>query len=151
MVADAELCGRRHELSVVHGQHGSVCRRRADVLLGSCCCSVCSRWSSGSVALTGAIQRELTRSGISLTTAASAQTYTVEGKVVVGQGQNGKQPIQIDWDVKDPKGKKLGTVSQKNEIPHGSLDGAWGKTADAAASAAAQGIIKLLPAQTQVN
>ena len=113
--------------------------------------SVVGAPGDGSVALTGAIQRELTRSGISLTNAASAQTYTVEGKVVVGQGQNGKQPIQIDWDVKDPKGKKLGTVSQKNEIPQGSLDGAWGKTADAAASAAAQGIIKLLPAQTQVN
>ncbi|HRN84689.1 MAG TPA: hypothetical protein PK857_07695, partial [Hyphomicrobium sp.] len=65
------------------------------------------------------------------------------------QGQNGKQPIQIDWDVKDPQGKTLGTVSQKNEIPQGSLDGAWGKTADAAASAAAQGILKLLPGQGQ--
>jgi hypothetical protein len=104
----------------------------------------------GSVALTSAIQRELTRSGVSLTETNSAQTYRVEGKVVVGQGQNGKQPIQIDWDVKDPQGKKLGTVSQKNEIPQGSLDGAWGKTADAAASAAAQGIVKLLP-KTQVN
>jgi len=105
----------------------------------------------GSVALTNAIQRELTRSGVSLTGAPSSQTYRVEGKVVVGEGQNGKQPIQIDWDVKDPNGKKLGTVSQKNEIPQGSLDGAWGKTADAAANAAAQGIIKLLPPQTKVN
>ncbi|MGE0024766.1 MAG: hypothetical protein AB7S70_14175 [Hyphomicrobium sp.] len=113
--------------------------------------SVVGAPGDGSVALTSAIQRELTRSGVSLTEAATAQTYRVEGKVVVGQGANGKQPIQIDWDVKDPQGKKLGTVSQKNEIPEGSLDGAWGKTADAAASAAAQGIVKLLPAQTKVN
>ena len=112
--------------------------------------SVVGAPGDGSVALTSAIQRELTRSGIALTESASANTYKVEGKVIVGQGQNGKQPIQIDWDVKDPKGKKLGTVSQKNEIPQGSLDGAWGKTADAAASAAAQGIVKLLP-KTQVN
>jgi hypothetical protein len=105
----------------------------------------------GSVALTTAIQRELTRSGVALTQAPSGQTYRVEGKVVVGEGQNGKQPIQIDWDVKDPAGKKLGTVSQKNEIPQGSLDGSWGKTADAAASAAAQGILKLLPPPTKVN
>ena len=69
----------------------------------------------------------------------------------VGEGKDGKQPIQIDWNVKDPKGKKLGTVSQKNEIPQGSLDGAWGKTADAAAAAAAQGILKLLPQQTKTN
>lgn len=113
--------------------------------------SVVGAPGDGSVALTSAIQRELTRSGVALTETPSAQTYKVEGKVVVGPGENGKQPIQIDWDVKDPKGKKLGTVSQKNEIPQGSLDGAWGKTADAAASAAAQGIIKLLPPQSKVN
>ena len=63
----------------------------------------------------------------------------------MGPAKDGKQSIQIDWRVKDPKGKALGTVSQKNEVPQGSLDGAWGKTADAAAAAAAQGILKLLP------
>lgn len=112
--------------------------------------SVTGAPGDGSVALTSAIQRELARSGVALTEQANAQTYKVEGKVIVGEGQNGKQPIQIDWDVKDPQGKKLGTVSQKNEIAQGSLDGTWGKTADAAASAAAQGIVKLLP-QTKAN
>ena len=72
-------------------------------------------------------------------------TYTVEGKVAMGAGKDGKQAITIDWNVTDPEGKKLGTVSQKNDVPQGSLDGAWGKTADAAAAAAAQGILKLLP------
>ena len=67
----------------------------------------------------------------------------------MGPGKDGKQPITIDWSVTDPPGKKLGTVSQKNEIPQGSLDGSWGKTADAAAAAAAQGIVKLLPSQAQ--
>lgn len=105
----------------------------------------------GGVSLTGAIQRELTKGGVALTDKVTPQTYKVEGKVVVGQGKDGKQPITIDWDVKDPKGKKLGTVSQKNEIPAGSVDGAWGKTADAAAAAAAQGILKLLPPPTRTN
>lgn len=113
--------------------------------------SVTGAPGDGSVALTSALQRELTKSGIPLASSASPQTYIIEGKVAVGEGQNGKQPIQIDWNVKDPTGKKLGTVSQKNEIPQGSLDGTWGKTADAAASAAAQGIIKLLPGQTKTN
>ena len=45
----------------------------------------------------------------------------------------------------DPSGKKLGTVSQQNMIPRGSLNGPWGAIADAAAGAAAAGIIKLLP------
>nr|HPG89416.1 hypothetical protein [Hyphomicrobium sp.] len=80
----------------------------------------------GSATLTSAIQRELTKNGVALTSAPSGPTYKVEGKVAMGQGKDGKQPIQIDWNVIDPKGKKLGTVSQKNEIPQGSLDGAWG-------------------------
>jgi hypothetical protein len=101
----------------------------------------------GSATLTTAIQRELTKNGVALTAAPAGPAYKVEGKVVMGQGKDGKQPIQIDWNVVDPSGKKLGTVSQKNEVPQGSLDGAWGKTADAAAAAAAQGILKLLPQQ----
>lgn len=105
----------------------------------------------GSATLTSAIQRELTKNGVALTSTAGTQTYKVEGKVAMGQGKDGKQPIQIDWNVIDPKGKKLGTVSQKNEVPQGSLDGAWGKTADAAAAAAAQGILKLLPQQKATN
>jgi hypothetical protein len=113
--------------------------------------SVVGAPGDGSVSLTSAIQRELGKSGVALTNSPTTQTYRVEGKVVVGQGKDGKQPISIDWDVKDPAGKKLGTVSQKNEIPQGSVDGAWGKTADAAAAAAAQGIVKLLPAQTKTN
>jgi hypothetical protein len=105
----------------------------------------------GSATLTTAIQRELTKNGVALTTTPAGQTYKVEGKVVMGQGKDGKQPIQIDWNVIDPAGKKLGTVSQKNEVPQGSLDGAWGKTADAAAAAAAQGILKLLPQAKTIN
>ncbi|MFN0218959.1 MAG: hypothetical protein ACKVP4_09120 [Hyphomicrobium sp.] len=105
----------------------------------------------GSTSLTAAIQRELTRNGVSLASATTADTYRVEGKVAIGLAKDGKQPIQIDWNVLDPKGKKLGTVSQKNDVPQGSLDGAWGKTADAAAAAAAAGILKLLPQKTAAN
>ena len=66
--------------------------------------------------------------------------------MTLGEAREGKQPIQIEWVVKDPQGKRLGTVSwQKNDILEGSLDGPWGKTADQAAGAAVQGIFKLLP------
>jgi hypothetical protein len=105
----------------------------------------------GSTTLRTALQRELTRSGIALTDTPSADVYRVEGRVAMGAGKDGKQPITIDWSVTDPTGKKLGTVSQKNEVPQGSLDGSWGKTADAAAAAAAQGIVKLLPHGTQTS
>ena len=113
--------------------------------------SVVGAPGDGSSALKSALQRELSRNGVALTDAASPDTYTVEGKVALGTGKDGKQPITIDWNVSDPDGKKLGTVSQKNEVPQGSLDSSWGKTADAAAAAAAQGIIKLLPPATQTT
>jgi len=102
----------------------------------------------GGPTLTTAIQRELSKSGLKLATVPDSQAYKVVGKVAMGANKDGKQPIQIDWNVLDPSGKKLGTVSQKNEVPAGSLDGSWGQTADAAAAAAAQGIIKLLPAKS---
>lgn len=103
----------------------------------------------GNAALAAAIQRELARQGIAIVEKPGA--YRVEGQVILGQPKDGRQPIQIDWRVKDAQGKSLGTVSQKNEIPPGSLDGTWGKTADAAAAAAAQGIVKLLPQARSTN
>lgn len=123
---------------------------RGGSLLATHVPSVVGAPGDGSITLTNALQRELSRNGVSLAQN-PANSYRVEGKVSVGTGKDGKQPIQIDWTVKDPKGKQLGTVSQKNEIPQGSLDGAWGQTADAAAAAAAQGILKLLPQQAKTN
>jgi len=105
----------------------------------------------GSSSLAEAIRRELANKGVNVTDKPTTVAYRVEGTVTMGQAKEGKQPIQIEWLVRDPHGKKLGTVSQKNEIPEGSLDGAWGSTATQAAGAAAQGILKLLPQPSSVN
>jgi hypothetical protein len=104
----------------------------------------------GNSALAAALQAELSKSGVPIASA-GATAYRVEGVVKLGAATDGKQPVQIDWNVKDPAGKRLGTVTQKNEVAAGSLDSSWGKTADAAASAAAQGILKLLPRQVAAN
>lgn len=104
----------------------------------------------GNNALAAALQNELTKNGVGSANQGGAP-YRVEGVVKMGAVADGKQPVQIDWNVKDPDGKRLGTVTQKNEIVAGSLDGNWGRTADAAASAAAQGILKLLPRNTASN
>ncbi|MEL7048782.1 MAG: hypothetical protein AAFO75_07445 [Pseudomonadota bacterium] len=106
--------------------------------------SVTGAPGDGSVALANALRRELQNKGVRMASAASPSNYRVEGKVNLGPKTNGKQTIAIDWHVKQPNGTALGTVSQKNEIPAGSLDGAWGQTANAAAAAAAHGIAELL-------
>jgi hypothetical protein len=99
----------------------------------------------GSSSLTAAIQRELQAKGIALADRPTPASYRVEGAVLLGSAREGKQAIQIEWVVRDPRGKKLGTVSQKNDIPEGSLDGSWGGVAEQAAGAAVKGILKLLP------
>lgn len=104
----------------------------------------------GNTALSSALQRELSRSGVTLANRPGA-SYRIEGRVALAPAQGGKQTIKIEWNVRDPQGRSLGTVSQNNEIPQGSLDGTWGTTADAAAGAAAQGILKLLPAPRALN
>ena len=141
--------GERGGTGIVGAQHGYRQHRQAGSLSARVP-NVTGAPGDGSSALRNALQKELARGGIALADTPSPATYTVEGKVVMGAGKDGKQPITIDWTVSDPDGKKLGTVSQKNEVPQGSLDGT-GKTADAAAAAAAQGILKLMPQAQQTT
>jgi hypothetical protein len=112
--------------------------------------SVTGAPGDGVTSLTAAIRQELANKGVGAAEK-SAGAYRVEGAVALGAAKDGKQSIHIEWTVRDPSGKKLGTVSQRNEIPEGSLDGAWGKTAEQAAGAAAQGIVRLLPQAKAVN
>ena len=99
----------------------------------------------GSRSLTTAIKKRLYSGGVKLANAGAGNVYTVKGIVSLTAAGAGKENIRIDWQVIDPSGKRLGTVSQQNVIPKGSLNGPWGPIADAAAGAAAAGIIKLLP------
>ena len=100
----------------------------------------------GNKTLSAALRKQLAARGVQLASTASTQgAYKVVGTVKMGKPASGNQSILIEWQVVDPSGKKLGTVSQKNSIPQGSLDGAWGDTANKAASAASKGIVELLP------
>lgn len=99
----------------------------------------------GQRSLTVALKKKLYAGGIKLANGPAVNVYTVKGSVKLVEASGGKQSIRIDWQVLDPNGRKLGTVSQQNTIPKGSLNGPWGAIADAAAGAAADGIIKLLP------
>jgi len=99
----------------------------------------------GQRSLTTALKKRLYAGGIKLANGVTENVYMVKGTVVLSDAAGGKQSIRIDWLVLDPSGKRLGTVSQQNTIPRGSLNGPWGAVADAAAGAAADGIIKLLP------
>jgi hypothetical protein len=99
----------------------------------------------GQRSLTTALKKRLYAGGVKLANGPAVNVYTVKGIVVLADASGGKQSIRIDWQVIDPSGKRLGTVSQQNMIPRGALNGPWGAIAEAAAGQAAAGIIKLLP------
>lgn len=111
------------------------------VLVGS----VSGAPGDGRRSLPTALKKRLYKRGIKLANGASGGVYTVKGTVKLTSASGGKESIRISWQVFDPNGKALGTVTQQNNIPKGSLNGPWGAIADAAAGAAADGIIKLLP------
>ncbi len=99
----------------------------------------------GRNSLAAALREYLSAHGIKLANRPDKNVYTVRGSVNLGWPSWRRQRIRVDWVVLDPGGKKLGTVSQDNTIPPGSLDGRWGPIAKAAARSAASGVIKLLP------
>jgi len=99
----------------------------------------------GRRSLTTALKKKLYGKGVKLANGAASNVYTVKGIVKLSSAGSGKETIRIDWQVIDPRGKRVGTVSQQNTIPKGSLNGPWGAIADAAAGAAADKLVKIIP------
>jgi hypothetical protein len=98
----------------------------------------------GNTSLRAALLRSLGGKDVALPDGSSS--YWVEGAVTLRPvGLRARQYIEIEWTIKDPHGRRLGTVTQRNDIPEGSLDGSWGRVAVQAADSAAQGVLKLLP------
>jgi hypothetical protein len=98
----------------------------------------------GEVSLTKAMRKQLAGQGYQVVEAPVPGAYLVKGKIVMDPPEGGKQKIKITWAVHDPTGQYLNTAKQDPVIPQGSLDGAWGRTADAAAAGAAPKIIKIM-------
>jgi len=68
----------------------------------------------------------------------------ISGRVALAKPKSGIQQVKLAWAVKLPTGEVLGTVRQANDVPAGSLNKGWGKTARYAAEAAAEGIFNLV-------
>jgi hypothetical protein len=99
----------------------------------------------GASSLTDAMKRHLKRAGVALSDKAGPNAYVVRGTVQMDKAAGGQQPITIRWIVVGPNGNTMEkAVVQRNKVPAGSLDGAWGKTADLAAGEAARSLAKLI-------
>ncbi len=99
----------------------------------------------GEEALAAALGRRLSALGVKQATAFETDVYDVQGTVRMSPAAKGKETVTIIWVVLAPDGNQLGVTRQTKEVKKGSLDKKWGAAAEAAAEAAAQDIVQLLP------
>ncbi|MBG1230977.1 hypothetical protein [Aestuariivirga litoralis] len=100
--------------------------------------------AQGSKDLTLAMRKVLRDAGWPVVDKPRPDALIIRGKVALDAANGPSQAVHITWAIASPKGKDLGVVSQNNDVPAHSLDGAWGQTADFAAQAASDGIFKLI-------
>ena len=72
---------------------------------------------------------------------------TLFSSITVTERDLAQQDVVITWRAVLPDGRELGQLHLENTIPHGALDGLWGPTAFAIASAAQPQLAQLLRAQ----
>ena len=99
---------------------------------------------SGNADLTEAMRQVLREAGWTVVESPAPDALTIRGKVKTATAQGATQNVKLDWVVTSPDGKRLGDISQSNDVETGSLDKGWGENARFATEAAAEGIFKLI-------
>lgn len=100
----------------------------------------------GAAALAEAMARRLRGAGLEPAPHPADADYVVSAEATVGPVQDDTRAVAIIWSVARSDGADLGTVRQVRHVGAGALDAGWGASADAAAGAAAPGIVSLLHA-----
>lgn len=98
----------------------------------------------GNAELSAAMREAMAVAGVPVEAKQRKGAITVAGTVKLSPPSGSKQTVELAWRVLDAEGALLGTISQKNEVPAGSLDAGFGNNAKLVAQAAAGGIFKLL-------
>lgn len=106
----------------------------------------------GRVSLTSAVAELLTMADVGEVMAAWDRPALPEGRTIyritsqmrVTDLDSATQEISIVWSLAEADGTAVGTVTQKNQVQRGSLDGKWGRTAYLAAEGARDGILSLI-------
>ena len=98
----------------------------------------------GAESLSAALQNSLIDLGFDVITDQWKASYLVKGTVNLTEPVAGSQVVSLLWQLERRNGEYVGKIEQKNRIRAGTLNGAWGPVADAAASGAARGLVKIL-------
>jgi hypothetical protein len=99
----------------------------------------------GNMALAKALREHLTGIGLArVVNDAAAADYLVDCSIVVGDAGPRAEQVALSWSLYAADGQRLGSVTQANRVPRGSLNNAWGETARAAAQGGAEGLRDML-------
>ena len=94
----------------------------------------------GDQSLPRALAYVMESAGVSVLDQPDGSAPLVAAKVTVKPVAGAQQDVKIVWTVTNAGGKSIGTVSQENTVPAGSLDGAWSDAAAAVAGAAGDSV-----------
>ncbi len=100
----------------------------------------------GGIALARAMRHSLARIGVAVADDGKDDSHVIQGRVSVARDDEASDDaaLTIAWDVLQPDGTRLGTVTQSNRVSAAQLTGAWGALARIVARAGAPGIAQLL-------
>jgi hypothetical protein len=98
----------------------------------------------GGTALKISLATALRRLQFTIADTSNSTALAVTGTFRAAPPQAGEQVVEIVWKVTRADGSEVGTLTQSNMVPAGSLDGRWGGLSDAIADAVAGGIGELL-------
>ena len=100
----------------------------------------------GGIALARAMRHSLSRVGAAVADAPNEGNLTLQGWVSVVRDDTvaDSATVTISWDVLQPDGTRLGTITQSNRVGTHQLTGTWGILPRLVARAGAPGIAQLL-------
>ena len=68
----------------------------------------------------------------------------IAGSVSLGSAREGKQPIEINWSVLDPKGVQVGKLDQRNSVAVSTIETGWKNLASIITRNAAGGVTEIV-------
>lgn len=98
---------------------------------------------NGNEALTAALKSALRDKDLTISEDPRQAGFIIQGNVDTGDPVNGRQYVRIIWLVNTVTGEEVGKAVQENTVVAGSLDGEWGRVAEAVSYAAVRGISDL--------
>lgn len=129
------------ENGIMKADPNSLYNRSAEVLVPD----VTGAPGDGNVVLARLLRIKLKALGPKVETEAKAPPdITVQGQVRMVPIAGNQQRVEIQWIVKDGRGREAGRVIQLNEIPAGSLDHYWGDVAGVVTDQASGGVNEII-------